>query len=176
MAIIANSFSYCPCRNFGMPRTVRFPLACRTVFVFSVVVPPTVPVVAAVRVPSGEGLGGGYCTPPNGRDVSEANTFVTLREVIHRTGQNLTTRFSNYRVFKTTGVLQGRWRKIQKIRVVAGNPRDRFSAKARPFQRKFALKARPFQRKQFAKSPFPVDKIGLCFFLNGQRENSHERR
>jgi hypothetical protein len=24
----------------------------------------------------GEGLGGGYCTPPNGRDVSEANSFL----------------------------------------------------------------------------------------------------
>jgi hypothetical protein len=40
---------------------------------------------------SGEGLGGGYCTPPNHRDVSEANSFFLLRfrsnfRVIHRLG------------------------------------------------------------------------------------------
>ena len=40
---------------------------------------------------SGEGLGGGYCTPPNHRDVSEANSFSLLRfrsnfRVIHRLG------------------------------------------------------------------------------------------
>ena len=36
-----------------------------TVFWFSAIVLPAVPVVAVGIEPHGEGLGGGYCTPPN---------------------------------------------------------------------------------------------------------------
>ena len=80
--VVANGSRGC-CPSFASPW--------RPSFGFSVDLSPSVPVVAAVSATSGEGLGGGYCTPPNRRDVSEANSFFLLRfrsnfRVIHRLG------------------------------------------------------------------------------------------
>jgi hypothetical protein len=80
--------------------------------------------------------------------------------VIHRFDQILITAALNYRVFKNNRVTTGRRKKNEKIplftitkKSFSTKERDRFSAKARPFQRKNTFKARPFQRNQLTNSP-----------------------